>query len=269
MSNIIIIGAGMAGITCAVQLKMLGLTSIVIEKNNIGGLIGDARHIENIPFFDKYVSGQDVVNMMKGSAEKHKIRIIKDNIKKIYTKGRSYELMGLIDMYRCKYLVIATGTIPILNEGYLPGKHIHYSPVFQLYENKNICILGGGDIALDYALSVNETAESTALICRSYLKANDSLIKKVNKSSINVSQYTGIIDFDAGNSLLHTNKNVYSCNYLLTAIGREPFLPHIPDNIDKKNMYIIGDAGGGTRMLLNAGADGINCALSIYEKEKK
>src|SRR3989338_3847919 len=81
--KIIIIGAGPAGIGAAVQLAHFGYNPLLIEKDEIGGLLRNARSIQNFPGIPYGISGIEFIKILKDHLDKKNIRVIKNQIHKI------------------------------------------------------------------------------------------------------------------------------------------------------------------------------------------
>ncbi|MFA6989002.1 MAG: NAD(P)/FAD-dependent oxidoreductase [Candidatus Gastranaerophilaceae bacterium] len=113
MQNVIIVGAGPAGIACAVQLKRFGVECTVFEKNEIGGLVKNANLIENYLGFPFGISGIEYVELIEKQFKRHKINLVNDEILEVkFDKDVFKVISSKSGAYKAEYLVIATGTIP-------------------------------------------------------------------------------------------------------------------------------------------------------------
>ena len=76
--KVIIIGAGPAGIACAVQLRRYGIDCVILEKGRIGGLLHSAGLIENYPGFPAGIKAEKLIDLLEKHADKYDLNIIND-----------------------------------------------------------------------------------------------------------------------------------------------------------------------------------------------
>jgi len=284
INKVIIIGAGPAGIACAVQLKRQGIDPFIIERANIGGLILNANKIENYPGFPNGISGTLISKLLNKHLEKWNINLIKDEvIELIITNKNLYQIRCKNNLFLSEYLVFATGTKPGLPKIKIPDNCIDkiYSEVFPLIhcKNKVIMIVGAGDAAFDYALNLSKNNKVNILNRTDEIKALNLLVQNANKIK-NIKYYPNTIITDIAkeeNSLqIRTNNKkksiIFHSDYLIFAIGRVPnldLLQSIPKKqiqnlIKTKRLFLIGDVKNNKyRQLSIAVGDGVKAAMEI------
>ncbi len=256
-----IIGAGPAGIAAGVQLKRFNIPSIIFEKREVGGLIANAYRVDNTLLFPEGISGKEFARRLKNYAERYKLEI---HIEKAVRIEADEEIKVKTDMneYSFKYLIVATGTRPKT----LPfsGFRYHITDIKEKYEK--ILIVGGGDIALDYALSAAEKCSNVIVLYRSTLKALPALQKEV-KENPRINLVRGEI-LDVSGKKAKTTAGMLTADVFLGAIGRIPNI-EIVKGIVHPNIYLAGDVKNGIyRQSSLAIADGIRIAMEIWRRER-
>lgn len=199
MYDIIIIGAGIAGLTAAIYASRANKKVLVLEKKNYGGRIVSAEHVKNYPGFMD-ISGVDLATNLYEQATSFGTKlifetvrgIIDGNIKKVVTDKNTYE---------CKSIIIATGlerkNLGITGEKELVGKGISYcaSCDGNFYKDKVVAVVGGGKTAIEDALYLSNIASKVYLISRSEIE------EKPNKDNIEVLTNTTIDKINSSDKL--------------------------------------------------------------------
>ncbi|MFH1050977.1 MAG: NAD(P)/FAD-dependent oxidoreductase [bacterium] len=287
--QVIIIGAGPAGIACAVQLKRQGIEPMIIEKNEIGGLILNANKIENYTGFPNGISGIQIAKLLKKHLEHWTIEIVYDNVVGVnFGKDGLYEIDCEYGLYNSEFLVIATGTKPKEVDFYIPENCMDkiFYEVYPLLntKNKQITIVGSGDAAFDYALSLANNNQVRILNRTDKIKALNLLVEESRKI-INIQYYQNAIITEIneiGDKLQVTgsrNKKRYKdeSDYLIFAIGREPNLDILSSLIQSrknlllksKKLFLIGDVKNEKyRQLSIAVGNGVKAAMEIQDSLK-
>ncbi|MGB3340356.1 MAG: NAD(P)/FAD-dependent oxidoreductase [bacterium] len=278
--RIAIIGAGPAGIACAVQLKRSGITPMVFEQGRIGGLLNNAFLVENYPGFPDGISGQSLVNKFNAQMQRWQIPIVHELVKAVHLSNKAY-ILQTTKKYNADFIVVASGTKPILPEF---GFAIHNDRIlYEVYpilrkRKKTVVIIGSGDAAFDYALNLcrhnrvyifnlNQNAKALELLQKRAKSAGDKRLIYLKKT------WTKQIRQRCNGFSLVTNRTgkhkTILCNYLLYAIGREPALDFLGSSLRKqtaraRNLYYIGDVkNGDKRQTSIAVGDGVKTAMEI------
>lgn len=198
--DVIIIGAGIAGMTSALYLKRYGMDVLLIEKEYPGGQLTKIAQIENYPGFLE-INGFDLANRIYEQVKKLEIPIIFENVENIKEKVNSKIVETKNEIYEAKYIVLAIGRKPRkLNlpfEEELTGRGISYCATCDgpLYKNKNVLVVGGGDSALQEALYLSSICNKVTIIHRkNCFRAREELIEKVEKCLNIEIIYNSVID---------------------------------------------------------------------------
>jgi thioredoxin reductase (NADPH) len=291
VKDVIIIGGGPAGISCAIQLKRYGISPSIIEKGNLGGLLLNANNLENYPGFPLGIKGSELVESMKKQLREQRIEVLFEEVTGLDSNEEFVKVTTKKTSYSSKYVVISSGTThkkfedcPIPDE-LVPKIFYEIYPIITL-EGKKIVIVGSGDAAFDYALNLvrsnevfilnrNETSNCIPILLK---RAEESrkieYIKEIKIQKISSSPGKMI---ELACLTPEGNKNI-KADYLLFAIGRIPsngFLSsELKREIHKKKensrIYLAGDVKNGIfRQTAIAVGDGIMTAMKIYKKIKE
>ncbi len=253
-ATVAIIGAGPAGISAGVMLARYGIDSVIYEANKVGGLIENAYRVDNTMLYPSGIKGMDFVKILEKYVEKYDLEVVKGEIKKVKVED-AFVLEPMKRRYR--YLIVATGTRPRK----LPFRGVYYHVVDIKDDPENALIIGEGDIALDYALSLSERAKNVTVLYRSKIRAIPSLVKEVKKRK-NVNLVKG--EIVSVEDEIKTTAGVMSADTIIGAIGRIPNI-EIVDGITSPRMFLIGDVKNGIyRQTSLAIADGIRAAMKIW-----
>jgi thioredoxin reductase (NADPH) len=252
--QVIIIGAGPAGIAAAIQLKRYGIETVIIEKNAAGGLLAEAGLVENFPGYAAGIKGAKLVSILKGHLKKLKIKIIFEEAQNILWQSGSFEITTNKSNFSSTYLVVASGTEPKKLPFDNNGKNIDYSvlPLLKL-KNKSIAIIGAGDAAFDYAIQLSKKNKIFILNRGNQTRSLPLLFKRAAKIK-NIHYLCG----------MDIEKEIYKYQRILAAIGRQPCLSFLKNDISDNRIFYAGDVNNGDyRQCCIAIGDGIRAAMQI------
>ena len=199
MYDVIIIGAGPAGITAGIYCKRANLKTIIFEKDTIGGQIASSPLVENFPG-TKSISGTELANNLYEQAESLEIPIEIEEVLKI-KPGKIKIVTTDCGEYQTKSIIIATGSkyrlLGLPNEEDFIGKGISFCTSCDgaFYKNKDVAVIGGANTAVTNALYLSNICNKVYLIYRGdKLKAEKVLQDKLStKTNIEVIYNTNVI----------------------------------------------------------------------------
>jgi len=276
-TDVIIVGAGPAGIACAIQLKRYNINFIVFEKDEIGGLLKNAHLVENYLGFPNGISGQKLVQLLIKQFEIAKLKIKREIVESAESLEKTIRIKTNKNLYHSKYVVIASGTKPILPKVPIIQDEIKDKVFFEIHKlgqikNKNIAIIGAGDCAFDYALNLssNNNNKVTILNRSKLIKAIPILHERVSKIE-NVNYFDNIVvkQMESKNEKITLTciPNIVTSyfDYILITIGREPNLDYLKgDLLQNPKVFQIGDVKNGQfRQTSIAVGDGTFTAMKI------
>lgn len=153
--DLIIIGAGAAGLTSAIYASREAISTLVLEKDLCGGLTASTDLIENYPGFPQGIKGQDLIAKFKEQAQKFGAQIQEfREVKKIVPLESNIKVITEDEEYQAHSLIVASGSLPkmlnIPGEKALKGKGVSYCATCDgpLFKNKDVAIIGCGNSGL-------------------------------------------------------------------------------------------------------------------------
>lgn len=169
--DIIIIGGGPAGLSAAIYASRALKKTLIIEKSVFGGQITQASKVENYPGFEE-VSGMDLGEKMADQAKKLGVENIYGEVTQIKKNEETFTVTVGQKEYLSKVVIYATGASPrklhVDNEAKLLGSGISYCATCDgaFFKEKTVCVIGGGNTAIDDALYLANLCKKVYVIHR-------------------------------------------------------------------------------------------------------
>ncbi|MDR2676876.1 MAG: thioredoxin-disulfide reductase [Endomicrobium sp.] len=170
--DIIIVGAGSAGLSAAIYASRAKLKTLLLEKNRCGGHLLIIDLLENYPGFYKGISGFDFAIKLEMQAKEFGTEIIYDDVLCIENKLNVKKVITANSIYESRTVVIATGTslkkTNVLGESKFIGRGVSFCAVCDapFYKNKDVLVIGGGDSAVQESIHISKFANSVTIICK-------------------------------------------------------------------------------------------------------
>jgi len=169
--DVIIVGAGPAGMTAAVYASRANLDTMMIEKGIPGGQMANTEDVENYPGFD-HILGPDLSNKMFEHAKKFGAEYQYGDIKEVIDHGDYKTVIAGSKEFKTKALIITTGAeykkmgIPGVEE--LTGRGVSYCAVCDgaFFRDKELVVVGGGDSAVEEGIYLTKFAKKVTIIHR-------------------------------------------------------------------------------------------------------
>ena len=275
MYDIIIIGAGPAGMTAALYAKQARKNILILEKEIYGGQILKADKVKNYPGF-KEISGYEFSNNLYNQLTDLGVEIKFEEVIEVISKEEIKEIKTKKGNYTAKSVIIATGAknrkLNLNNEDKLIGKGVSYCTTCDgmFFKDKEVAIYGGGNSAIDGALYLSNICKKVYLIYRQkdFKTDNENINKLKSTENIQCIFNTNIIDLIGENKLesilLKENEKQYNLNVdgLFIEIGYIPVSEICKNIIDTDSKgYIIANEDCKTNI------DGIFAAGDIRIKD--
>ena len=249
--DIIIIGAGPAGLTSAIYAKRANKNILVLEAKNYGGQIINTLDIENYPA-NAHISGFDFATNLYNQAKNLGAEIKYEKVVDINNLGKEKEVITTKNTYKTKTIIIATGSenrkLGLPNEDEFASKGISYCATCDgaFYKEKTVAVVGGGNTALEDALYLADLASKVYLIHRrdefrgeestiNLLKEKDNIefLYNSNVTKLNTKDRLESIEVTSNDGEIRT----IDVDALFIAIGR------IPENQNFAKLINLDNAG--------------------------
>jgi thioredoxin reductase (NADPH) len=170
--DVVIVGAGPAGLSAAIYAGRARRSTLVLEKGLPGGQILVTDWVENFPGFPDGVTPFELMGDFHKHAEKFGARIENDEIEGISGSEGAWLLRGSKDEYTARSVIIATGSayrrLGLENESRLTGRGVSYCATCDgaFFAGRGIAMVGGGDNALKEALFLTKYCRKVTIIHR-------------------------------------------------------------------------------------------------------
>lgn len=186
--DVIIIGAGPAGLAAGLYASRARLNTLIIEKEGDGGQIATTDEVANYPGSIENASGPSLVARMVDQVNEFGAKKISDEIKSVDFSGKIKVLKGAKEEYQAKSVIIATGAVPrpigCPGEKELVGRGVSYCATCDaaFFEDLEVFVMGGGDTAVEEAMYLAKFARKVTIIHRrDELRAAKSIQEKAFK----------------------------------------------------------------------------------------
>ncbi len=170
--DVVIIGAGPAGLAAALYTGRARLKTLVLEKGIPGGQILLTDWIENYPGFPDGITPFDLMENFRTQAVKFGAEIVTDEARQVENEDKDWVVRGAGASYRTRAIIIATGSnyrrLGLPNEDRLIGRGVSYCATCDgpFFRERDIAVVGGGDTALMEAEFLSKFARTVHLIHR-------------------------------------------------------------------------------------------------------
>ena len=262
MYDIIIIGAGPAGLTAAIYARRAGKSVLVLEKDTFGGQVTFSPKLENYPGFAE-ISGNELAQRMLEQAMGLGADVDMDDVTDVLD-GDGKTVIGENGRYEAKAVIIAAGArhrrLGLPNEENLIGSGISFCAVCDgaFYQGRHVAVIGGGNTALQEIVLLSDVcAHVTVVQNLAFLTGEQSLMDTL-KTKQNIDYlFSTVVDGYVGEGELEAVRlrntetgelSELKVDGLFLAIGTEP--ENAPfarvAQIDERG-YIVSDESGQTR----------------------
>ena len=217
-SELVIIGAGAAGLAAGIYGARSGLEALILEEKLAGGTTADAPLIENYPGFQS-ISGHELTQKMVTHCRSVSVEIRElEKAVRLNLKGGKKIVETDKTVYKTKTVIIASGRhyreLGIPSERQFRGRGVSYCGVCDgpLFKNKRVLVVGGGNSAVITALYIAELASEVKLAHRKgMLRAEEALVEALkNKKNVEILWNTEVKEIKGvkivGKALLLDNK---------------------------------------------------------------
>ncbi len=301
MYDVIICGAGPAGLSAGIYASRRNLKTLIISKD-IGGQINLATEIENYPGIEK-ISGIELTDTMKKQCEKFGVEFVTDNLIKMDLQGEvkkiTTEYKGV---FEAASVILATGamhrTLGVKGEDKLTGRGVSYCATCDgpMFRGKKVAVVGGGDSALTSAVYLADLAEKVYVIHRrSSFRAEEANVKQAEEKDNIEFVFDSVLEEFVGDPMLEKivikNKKtgelreleVQGCFIEIGSVPSTSLAQAAGVNLDEKGyivtneemetnvpgVFAAGDVTGGLAQVAVAVGEGAIAGTNAYYYVKK
>lgn len=292
--DVIIIGAGPAGMTAALNCLRENKTVLVLESDSFGGQISFSPRVENFPSYQK-IAGAELMDKLYEQIVEWGAEIELERAENIVKTDKGFELTTDYGKYACKSIILATGVKPrhigVDREEELIGNGVSYCALCDgaFYQGENVVVIGDANTALQYALHLSNYCKSVHICTLFDRFFGDTALQELTLSRKNVSfthnlSLKEFIGEDEVSALRFEDTNthedvVINCKCAFVCIGQVPNNEQFANLVElDKNGYIVADENCTTscegifvagdcrtkkiRQLITASADGAIAAFN-------
>ena len=262
-ARVLILGSGPAGYSAAIYAARANLNPMLVTGIAQGGQLMTTTDVDNWPADVDGVQGPELMERFQKHAERFNTQIVFDHINEVDFSGRPFKLKGDSGSYTCDSLIIATGAsakyLGLPSEQAFMGRGVSGCATCDgfFYRGQDVCVVGGGNTAVEEALYLSNIASTVNLIHRrDKFKAEailvDKLMDKVAAGKIklhlwntldevlgDVSGVTGVRIRNTQDSST-TDLKLQGC---FIAIGHQPNTEIFAGHLEMKDGYIITKGG--------------------------
>ncbi|MDD5193818.1 MAG: FAD-dependent oxidoreductase [Candidatus Nanoarchaeia archaeon] len=295
--DLIIIGAGPAGLSAAVYAARYKLNTLILSKS-MGGMAAVAHKVCNFPSYTE-IKGFDLMQKCLKQVEELKVPIIYDEVLKIEKDKKNFSVFTEKKKYNCKKIIFAGGCerirLKVNGEGKFLGRGVSYCATCDaaFFKNKIVCVVGGSDAALTAALLLSEYASKVYIIYRKekFFRSEPAWIELVEKEkkieTIFNEEVIEIIGKDSVEEVKLKSGKLLKTQGIFIEIGSVPETESLNSlNVKKtENGYILTDktqktnidglyAAGDVidsqlKQIVTAASQGAIAAYSVYQDIKR
>jgi thioredoxin reductase (NADPH) len=287
ISDIAIIGAGPAGIGAVLQLARFEIHPFVYEADRAGGLLYEAGLVENYPGFPKGIQGPELAGRIAASLDDSRSTLYPHEVESVEFEENGFRVSAGGSEAEFSRIIIATGTKPRMLEDVAledgTNEDVQYGiQGLRGSEGQAIAIIGAGDAAFDWALTLARRNDVTILQRSGSPRCNASLLRRARESErITILEGTSVDAIsrsDSGRLALALcgggclPRDRMTVDNVLAAVGREPRLECVSKTILGRaeelaaagRLRFVGDVVNGLRrQAAIAAGDGVRAAMDL------
>lgn len=262
-AKVLILGSGPAGYTAAIYAARANLNPLLITGMAQGGQLMTTTDVDNWPADAEGVQGPDLMQRFLSHAERFKTEIVFDHIHSVDLAKRPFTLTGDSGIYTCDSLIIATGAsakyLGLPSESAFMGRGVSACATCDgfFYREQPVCVVGGGNTAVEEALYLSNIASKVVLVHRrDKFRAEpilvDKLMDKVAAGKIELRTFRTleeVLGDDSGvtgvrlKSTEDGSTEDLELKGCFIAIGHSPNTEIFQNHLEMENGYIVTQGG--------------------------
>ncbi|HRS62462.1 MAG TPA: thioredoxin-disulfide reductase [Spirochaetota bacterium] len=295
--DVVIIGAGPAGLTAGIYGARAGLDIVIIEKFAPGGQVVNSYEIENYPGFTEPIAGWDLMAKMEEQTRRLGVPIESGEVTSMEKINDLFHVNTIDKKYFSRAAIIASGAqnrkLKVAGEEEFLGRGVSYCATCDgaFYKDKVTVVVGGGDVALEEAFFLTKFASKVYIIHRrDKFRGTDILQKRVFGSDKISILYNSVVKEICGKEKVASvrieniatgQESVIPTDGLFIFVGYDPVNSFVPPQLLNKNgeikvnmdmqteipgLFAAGDVRSNSRrQIVMAAADGATALLAAHE----
>lgn len=291
-TDIVVIGAGIAGLTAAIYLKRANANFVIIENSLPGGLLNKLHKVENYPGVPNTTGSAILVSLME-QVHQLGIEVLYGSVQTILKEEDGFEVVTDVDSYDAKAVIVATGRkiegVTIPNESKYVGKGVSYCATCDgnFFKGADVAVVGNNDIVLEESLYLANIVHKLYLIVPDEdIEGTSALINNVKQTkNIKImlkSKVDEIVGDDFGVTAIKVNGQDIPVYVVFPFVGTkssDQFLNNLKPDTDQSGvlvnesmmsnvpgLYFAGDiVSKKLRQLVTAASDGAIAATSVIQ----
>ena len=171
--DVAIIGGGCAGLTAALYTARARLRTLLVDRLDVGGQLATTHEVENYPGFVEPVSGPELMERFAGQAKRFGTEVVSADVRTIDASDPVVRVVRTDQGdIRARAVIVATGadprTLGVPGEDRLRGRGVSYCATCDapFFRNKEVCVVGGGNTAVDEGIYLTKFATKVTIIHR-------------------------------------------------------------------------------------------------------
>lgn len=265
MYDVIVIGAGPAGLAAGLYASRARLKTLILEKEKAGGQIVITDDVENYPGSVENASGPSLIKRMKDQVDNFGAEFVLDSVQKVELEGKVKKVIGKDNTYEGKTVIVATGATPrkigCPGEVEFTGRGVSYCATCDanFFEDMEVYVVGGGDSAFEEAMYLSKFARKVTLVYRKgkeEARAAESIKEKAFKNpKLDYIWNANVVEVKGDGiltSIVLEDTNTHEKREILAdendgTFGLFVFVGYIPKNelvegiLDMENGYVVTD----------------------------
>ena len=254
MQDLLIVGAGPAGLSAAIYAARAGMSFTILEQMAPGGQAATTHHIENYPGFADGIGGVDLAMAMQAQAQNLGAVFAYEPVEKMELTGREKKIITAQNTYTSRAVILAMGaqprTLGLPGEEALRGRGVSYCATCDgfFFKGKRTVIIGGGDTALQDAQYLSNLCENVTILHRrnefraaKRLQDNARALSNVTMMTpyvpVSIEQKEGMVSGLIAEHVETKEQKRIDCNGIFIAAG------YLPQNEMVKGQVTLTEAG--------------------------
>ncbi len=252
MYDMIIIGAGPAGMSAAIYGLRAGRSVLLLEQKSYGGQIVNTPEIENYPGLPA-ISGADFAENLMSQVKKLGGEVLFEKAQKLHHEDGLWTVVAGKTSYQAKTVILATGlkkrTLNLENEKRLTGAGVSYCATCDgmFFRNRNVAVIGGGNTALEDAVFLSNYCAKVSIIHRRESFRGEHKLEQILRKKENVEWHLSCVPME-----ILGEKTVTGLRIKNTATGEETVLDvsgifiavgQVPENENFRGLVQLDSAG--------------------------